>query len=85
MELDLSQLADGDLLEAAFVVEGLRVEVLAEVKISGTTLHLRDIAIYPAGIARPSGCQRSWRSPAPNCSAQRAAPASMRSGSPVLA
>ena len=55
MAIDLSRLGDGDLLDVAFVVEGLRVEVLAEVEISGTTLHLRDIAIYPAGVARPVG------------------------------
>lgn len=55
MAIDLSRLGDGDLFEAAFVVEGLLVEVLAEVEISGTTLHLRDIAIYPAGAARPVG------------------------------
>ncbi|HVF32712.1 MAG TPA: hypothetical protein VM933_06735 [Acidimicrobiales bacterium] len=53
--VDLSRLGDGDLFEAAFFVEGLRVEVLAEVEISGTTLHLRDIAIYPAGVVRPVG------------------------------
>ncbi len=53
--IDLSGLRDGDLFDAAFVVDGLRVEVLAEVEISGTTLHLRDIAIYPAGVSRPDG------------------------------
>lgn len=29
--------------------------MLAEVEVEGTTLHLRDIAIYPAGAARPVG------------------------------
>ena len=53
MAIDLSLLGDGDLFEAAFDVDGLGVEVLAEVEISGTTLHLRDIAIYPAGVTRP--------------------------------
>jgi hypothetical protein len=33
-------------------VDGQRVELLGEVEISGTTLHLRDIALYPVGTDR---------------------------------
>jgi hypothetical protein len=42
----------GGLFERSFDVEGSVVELLAEVEITGATLHLRDIAIFPAGAER---------------------------------
>lgn len=42
----------GQLFERRFEVKGSSVELLAEVEITGATLHLRDIAIFPAGAER---------------------------------
>lgn len=47
--IDLSHLEPGDLFEAAVIVGSERVELLAEVEIDGPLLHLRDLAVYPAG------------------------------------
>jgi hypothetical protein len=44
----------GGLFERSFEVEGSVVELLAEVEIAGITLHLRDVAIFPAGPERAS-------------------------------
>ena len=54
MTLDLTGLRSGRLFEAGFAIEGVRIELLAEVEISGTTLHLRDLAVYPVGTRRAS-------------------------------
>ena len=45
-------LGAGELLEAHVQIEGVRIELLAILEVSGTTLHLRDLAIYPAGVER---------------------------------
>ncbi len=42
----------GNLFERRFEVEGSVIELLAEVEIEGSTLHLRDIAVFPAGTQR---------------------------------
>jgi hypothetical protein len=42
----------GSLFERRFEVEGSVIELLAEVEIEAGTLHLRDIAIFPAGAER---------------------------------
>ena len=42
--------APGVLFEWAAEIAGVRVELLAEVETAGTTVHLRDIAIYPVGM-----------------------------------
>lgn len=44
----------GDLFERSYEVDGQTVEFLAEVAIDGPTLHLRDVAIFPAGADRAS-------------------------------
>lgn len=44
----------GELYEQWFEVEGVRIGLLAEVEISGTELHLKDIAVYPDGSASAS-------------------------------
>jgi hypothetical protein len=45
-------LRTGELLEAHVEIEGFRIELLAVVQVSGTTVHLQDLAIYPAGVER---------------------------------
>ena len=52
MSLDPHWLRTGELLEAHVEVEGVRIELLAVVQVSGTTVHLQDLAIYPAGVER---------------------------------
>ncbi len=52
MSLDPAHLRTGGLLEWHADIEGVRIELLAEVVVSGTTLHLRDVAIYPVGVER---------------------------------
>ncbi|MGH9189424.1 MAG: hypothetical protein ACRD0Q_05265 [Acidimicrobiales bacterium] len=42
----------GELFEWHTVVAGVRIELLAEVEIDGATLHLRDMAVFPAGVER---------------------------------
>jgi hypothetical protein len=42
----------GGLFERRFEVEGSVIELLAEVELAEATLHLRDIAIFPAGAER---------------------------------
>ena len=32
------------------MVAGVRIELLAEVEVDSTTIHLRDVAIYPVGV-----------------------------------
>ena len=43
-----------ELFERGFDVAGAVIELLAEVVVEGSTLHLRDIAIFPAGTERVS-------------------------------
>jgi hypothetical protein len=49
---DPADLRPGDLFEWSFVVEDVRVELLAEVAIDGKLLHLRDVAVFPVGTER---------------------------------
>jgi hypothetical protein len=44
----------GELFERSFDVAGAVIELLAEVVVEGSTLHLRDIAIFPAGTEHAS-------------------------------
>ena len=44
----------GTLFEWAVELEGVRIELLAEVVVLADELQLRDIAIFPAGTARAS-------------------------------
>jgi len=50
--IDPAQLRSGGLLEGYVDVEGVRIEFLAIVEVSGATLHLQHLAIYPAGVDR---------------------------------
>lgn len=43
---------DDGLIEWSTIVGGVRVELLAEVTVEGPTIHLRDVAIFPAGTDR---------------------------------
>ena len=43
---------DGGLYERSFETSAGWIDVLAEVRISGTRLELRDVAVYPRGAAR---------------------------------
>ncbi|HET7489284.1 MAG TPA: hypothetical protein VFJ85_15235 [Acidimicrobiales bacterium] len=52
MTSDPSAIRSGDLFEWATVAAGVRVELLAEVEIEATTLHLRDVAVFPVGVDR---------------------------------
>ena len=52
MSIDPDWLRTGELLEGHVEVEDVRIELLAVVQVSGTTVHLRDLAIYPAGVER---------------------------------
>lgn len=52
MRIDPDWLRTGELLEAHVEIEGVRIELLAVVQVSGTTVHLQDLAIYPAGVER---------------------------------
>ena len=52
MSIDPDWLRTGELLEAHVEIEGIRIELLAVVQVSGTTVHLQDLAIYPAGVER---------------------------------
>jgi hypothetical protein len=45
---------DGDLYERSFDTPTGRVEVLAEIAVSGSRIELRDIAVYPSGADRLS-------------------------------
>lgn len=42
-------LESGGLFEWAADIGHVRVEFLAEVEVAGTTLHLRDVAVFPRG------------------------------------
>ena len=53
MTVDPDSLRAGELFEWHTVVEGVRIEVLAEIVVVGTTIHLRDLAIYPVGVGHP--------------------------------
>ncbi|MGH9156675.1 MAG: hypothetical protein ACRD1K_12755 [Acidimicrobiales bacterium] len=45
----------------------MRIDLLAEVDVDGATLHLLDIAVFPAGVGRAvAGCARSCERPEPN-------------------
>lgn len=44
----------GELFEWRVEIGRVQAELLAEIEIAGTTLHLRDVAIYPAGPGRVS-------------------------------
>ncbi|MDQ1539140.1 MAG: hypothetical protein QOE58_3533 [Actinomycetota bacterium] len=52
MSIDPEGRRSGELLEAHVDVKGVRIELLAVVQVSGTTVHLQDLAIYPAGVER---------------------------------
>jgi hypothetical protein len=52
VSIDPDCLRTGELLEAHVEVEGVRIELLALVQVSGSTLYLQDVAIYPAGVER---------------------------------
>lgn len=52
MSIDPDWLRTGELLEAHVEVEGVRIELLAIVEVSGSAVHLQDLAIYPAGVER---------------------------------
>lgn len=39
----------GELFERRYLVRGVTVELLAEVEIEGTSIHLKDVAVFPAG------------------------------------
>ncbi len=52
MSIDPARLRTGEFLEWHADIEDTRIELLAEVEVSGTTLHLRDVAIYPVGVDR---------------------------------
>jgi len=43
---------EGELFERRYELGGTGVELLAEVEIDGTALHLKDIAIFPSGTGR---------------------------------
>jgi hypothetical protein len=43
---------DGDLYERSFDTPAGRLDVLAEIVITGSVIELRDIAIYPSGTQR---------------------------------
>lgn len=40
--------AHGELFERRYDVAGTAVELLAEVEVEGTTIHLMDVAVFPA-------------------------------------
>jgi hypothetical protein len=44
----------GGLFEWATEIGPIRLELLAEIEIAGTTLHLRDVAVFPSGTPRAS-------------------------------
>ena len=48
----MEHLNDGDLFEVSFEVEDQVIDMLAEVSIEGSTLHLKDIAVYPRGVGK---------------------------------
>jgi hypothetical protein len=47
---DRARLEPGELFEWHAVAGGVRIELLAEVEVSGATLHLRDVAVFPVGV-----------------------------------
>ena len=50
---------DGELYERSFDTPAGRIDVLAEIVIEGSTIGLRDIAVYPRGSRRLSVSLRS--------------------------
>lgn len=50
MTTDPTRLEAGALFEWHVVVEGVPIELLAEIVVSGATLHLRDVAVFPVGV-----------------------------------
>lgn len=52
MTTDPTRLEAGALFEWHVVVEGVPIELLAEVEVSGSTLHLLDVAVFPVGVER---------------------------------
>lgn len=50
MITDPARLEAGELFEWRVVVAGVGIELLAEVEVSGATLHLRDVAVFPVGV-----------------------------------
>lgn len=50
MTTDPGLISTGGLFEWHTVIGAVRIEMLAEVEIDGTTLHLKDIAVFPAGV-----------------------------------
>lgn len=45
-------LADGELYERSFDTPAGQIDVLAEIVITGLTIELRDIVVYPTGAVR---------------------------------
>lgn len=54
MTVEPRRFRQGELFEWLVEIGPVRVELLAEIEITGTTLHLRDVAVYPAGAERAS-------------------------------
>ena len=52
MTTDPAEVGAGELFEWHTVIGGVRIELLAEVETDGTTLHFKDIAVFPAGVDR---------------------------------
>jgi hypothetical protein len=48
----VTQFSDGELYERSIETSTGRVDVLAEIWVRGTTIELRDIAVYPHGAER---------------------------------
>lgn len=49
MNIDRARLRTGELLEWQADIQGVRIELLAEVEVTGALVHLRSLAIYPVG------------------------------------
>ncbi len=45
----------GELFETSFETSAGRLDFLAEVEVTGSRLHLRDVAVYPRGVDRLEG------------------------------
>lgn len=54
MTVEPCRFNQGELFEWLVEIGPVRVELLAEIEIADTTLHLRDVAIYLAGAERAS-------------------------------
>jgi hypothetical protein len=54
VSFDARALEPGALFEWTIDIDDVRIELLAEVELDGTTLHLRDVAIFPSGTEQAS-------------------------------